>query len=133
MSKVALRERVCEAIDRRSSQIKRIGDTIMAAPESGFKEFRTAQLVAETMEEFGIPTERELGITGVKGVLKGAKPGPTVALIGELDSLVIPDHHLADPETGAAHACGHNAQLAGLLGAMMGVVDANVREELAGW
>lgn len=131
-TKTELKKRVCEAIDRRREQICRIGDHIMVNPELGFKEFETAKLVAKTMDEFGVPHETELAITGVKGVLKGKKNGPTVALIGELDSLLVSDHPEANPNTGAAHACGHNAQIAGLLGAMMGMVDSKAAEELAG-
>lgn len=131
-NKEALKKRICEAIDRRREQITRLGDHIMAHPELGFKEFETAKLVAHTMDEFGVPHETGLAITGVKGVLKGKKPGPTVALIGELDSLLVSDHPQANPKTGAAHACGHNAQIAGLMGAMMGMVDSRAMEELAG-
>ena len=127
-----IKKRLCEAIDRRRDQICRIGDHIMVNPELGFKEFETAKLVSKTMDEFGIAHETDLAITGVKGVLKGKKPGPTVALIGELDSLLVSDHPQAHAETGAAHACGHNAQIAGLLGAMMGMVDSKVVDDLAG-
>ncbi|MCZ6635815.1 MAG: amidohydrolase, partial [bacterium] len=95
-SKEEVKKQICEAIDRRQRQIERIGDHIMVNPELGFKEFETAKLVADTMEEFGIPHETGLGITGVKGVLRGKKPGPTVALIGELDSLLVSDHPDAD-------------------------------------
>ncbi len=130
--KVELKKRVCEAIDRRRDQICRIGDRIMANPELGFKEFETAKLVSQTMNEFGVPCETELAITGVKGVLQGSTPGPTVALIGELDSILVSDHPNANPDTGAAHACGHNAQIAGLMGAMMGMVDARAADDLAG-
>jgi amidohydrolase len=55
-----------------------------------------------------------------------------MALLGELDSLIVAGHPMADPETGAAHACGHNGQIAALLGAMMGLVDAKAAEKLAG-
>ena len=58
--------------------------------------------------------------------------GPTFALLGELDALVVAGHPVADPQTGAAHACGHNAQMAGLLGAAMGLLDARAFEHLAG-
>ena len=122
-TKEELKKRICESVDRRKSQIEGIGDHIMAHPELGFKEFETAKLVAETMEEFGFTTETGLAKTGVRVTLKGKKPGPTVALIGELDSLGVADHPMVNPETGAAHACGHNAQIAGLLGAMMAMVD----------
>jgi len=127
-----LKRRICESIDKRRSQIESIGDRIMDNPETGFKEFETAKLVSGVMEEFGVSHAKGLAITGVKGVLRGGKPGPTVALIGELDSLVVSDHPKANPETGAAHACGHNAQIAGLMGAMMGLVDAGAAKELAG-
>ena len=130
--KETLKRKICEAIDRRRGQIERIGDHIMAHPETGFKEFDTSRLATSTMEEFGISPETGLGITGVKGILRGARPGPTVALIGELDSLVVSDHPMANPETGAAHACGHNAQIAGLMGAMMGMIDSGAAESLAG-
>jgi amidohydrolase len=131
-SKEQLKQMIFERIDRRRSQIEAIGDHIMAHPETGFKEFETAKLVTTTMKEFGLKPETGLGITGVKAVLKGNEPGPTVALIGELDSLVVPEHPMADPETGAAHACGHNAQVAGLMGAMMGIVDSGASDHLAG-
>ncbi|MBW1709973.1 MAG: amidohydrolase [Deltaproteobacteria bacterium] len=131
-SKEELKKRVCEAIDLRRGKIEEIGDKIMREPELGFKEFKTAKLVSNVMEEFKIPHQTKLAFTGVKGELKGKDSGPAVALLGELDSLLVPDHFLADPETGAAHACGHNAQIASLMGAMMGLVDANASEELAG-
>jgi amidohydrolase len=41
-------------------------------------------------------------------------------------------HPVADPQTGAAHACGHNAQVAGVLGAAMGLLDSKAFEHLAG-
>ena len=132
MSKQELKRKVCRAIDERGAAIKEIGEKIAAMPELGFKEFRTASLVSEVMKEFSVPHQTELAITGVKGVLQGKQPGPTVAVMGELDSLIIPDHPQADPETGAAHGCGHNAQIAGMLGAMMGVADAGVMDELFG-
>jgi len=53
-------------------------------------------------------------------------------MLGELDALVVAGHPEADPTTGAAHACGHNAQLAGLLGAAMGLVDTKAAQHLAG-
>jgi len=112
-------------------EIEKIGDQIMENPELGFKEFKTAQLVADTIKSFGIPHETGLAITGVKGVIRGKNSGPTVALMGELDSLLVSDHPHADSETGAAHACGHNAQIAGLMGAMMGLVDTGAMETFA--
>jgi amidohydrolase len=131
-TKENLKQAICEAVDRRRTEIEKIGDQIMANPELGFKEFKTSRLVSDVMESFDIPHETELAITGVKGVIRGKKPGPTVALMGELDSLLVSDHPYADPETGAAHACGHNAQIAGLMGAMMGLADTRAMDDLCG-
>ena len=121
-SKESLKEQVCAAIDAHRDEIIRIGETILHNPETGFKETKTAQLVAARMEELGLRPQTGLALTGVKGRVDGGKPGPTLALLGELDSLRISDHPHADGETGAAHACGHNAQVAGMLGAAMGIL-----------
>ena len=57
-------------------------------------------------------------MTGVKGRLEGgAGPGPRVAVLGELDSLLVFEHPHANADTGAAHACGHHAQIGMMLGA----------------
>jgi len=131
-TKEQLKQLICEAVDRRREEIVKIGDQIMENPELGFKEYKTAKLVSDTLKAFDIPHETGLAITGVKGVISGQNPGPTVALMGELDSLLVPDHPHADSHTGAAHACGHNAQIAGLMGAMMGLVDTGARDDLCG-
>ena len=123
---------VCEAIDRQSEKIVTVGETIRKSPELGFKEFKTSRLVEETMREIGLQPKSGLAITGVRGEARGKTDGPTFALLGELDGLVVAGHPVADPQTGAAHACGHNAQVAGMLGAAMGLVGAKAFEHLAG-
>ena len=128
----ALKKHVCETIDSARDRIVGIGEAIMDAPELGFKEYRTVDRVKETLEDLGLELEQGLAITGVKAVLRGGKPGPTVALMGELDALQVPGHPRADPETGAAHACGHNAQIAGLMGAAIGLTRSGIADQLAG-
>ena len=127
-----LKREICEAIDRRADEIIRLGETIRRHPELGFKEFKTARLVEETLRTLGLAPKAGLAITGVRADARGAADGPTLALLGELDALVVAGHPVADAETGAAHACGHNAQIAGLLGAAMGLVDAKAMDRLAG-
>ena len=123
---------VCEAIDRQSEKIVAVGEAIRKSPELGFKEFKTAKLVEETMREIGLSPKSGLAITGVRAEARGKSEGPTFALLGELDGLVVAGHPVADPRTGAAHACGHNAQVAGMLGAAMGLLSAKAFEHLAG-
>jgi amidohydrolase len=130
--KETLQRQVCEAIERRADTLIGMGETIRHQPELGFKEFRTAALVAKMFEDLRVPHRSGLAITGVKAELKGAKPGPTLALIGELDALVVSGHPLADPTTGAAHACGHNAQVTAVVGATMALVETGAMQHLAG-
>jgi amidohydrolase len=131
-SKQDLKQSICAAIDRNSERIIGLGERIRRQPELGFKEFKTARLVEETFSELGLKPRGGLALTGVRAEAAGAKEGPTFALLGELDGLVVTGHPIADPETGAAHACGHNAQMAGLLGAAMGLLEARAFEHLAG-
>jgi amidohydrolase len=127
-----LKTAVCREIDRRSGEITDVCETILGHPEPGFKETKTAALVARKFAELGISYRDKLAITGVKGMLKGRQDRPVVAVIGELDSLVVPDHPHADLSTGAAHACGHNAQISMLIGVAMALAGAGVMPELDG-
>jgi len=133
MTRDDLKSRVWEAIDRRGEEIIGLGEQIRHHPELGFKEVKTARLVEETFEKLGLTPRPGLAITGVRADARGrAGDGPTFAILGELDALVVAGHPEGDPETGAAHACGHNAQVAGVLGAAMGLLDAQAFEHLAG-
>jgi len=133
MTKDELKRRIFEAIDSRADEIIGIGERILKNPEMGFKEVKTAALVHETFQRLGLESRTGLAMTGVRVDVRGrAGEGPTFALLGELDGLRVTGHPQADPATGAAHACGHNAQVAGMLGAAMGLVDAKAFDHLAG-
>ncbi len=127
-----IRRAVCAAIDRNRERIIGIGERIKGHPELGFKEFKTARVVEETLREIGLEPKTGLALTGVRAEARGAQDGPTLALLGELDGLVVAGHPIADAQTGAAHACGHNAQVAGMLGAAMGLTGAGALGHLAG-
>jgi len=133
MTKNELKQRVYQAIDKRSEEIVNLGEQIRKNPELGFKEVKTARLVEETFSRLGLSAKSGLAMTGVRADVAGrAGTGPTFAVLGELDALVVTGHPVADPQTGAAHACGHNAQVAGLLGAAMGLLDSKAFDHLAG-
>ncbi|HCL28663.1 MAG TPA: amidohydrolase, partial [Candidatus Latescibacteria bacterium] len=82
----ALKQAVCDAVDRHRERVVGLGEAIMDEPELGFKEVKTADKVKAVFAEAGLPAEDGLALTGVRAVLKGGKPGPTVALMGELDA-----------------------------------------------
>lgn len=121
MNKSDLKRLVCDRIDAESERILAIGEKIFKKPEMGFREFDTSALVKEELEKLGIPCKSGLAVTGVKGNLKGRESLARVAVIGELDAVTCATHPGADPITGATHACGHNIQIAAMLGAAIGL------------
>ena len=128
MTRDELKGRVFAAIDRRATEIVALGERLRKHPEMGFKEAKTAGLVQETLSRLGMTPRTGLAMTGVRAEARGrGGDGPTFALIGELDGLRVTGHPKADAETGVAHACGHNAQVAGMLGAAMGLSMQRVR------
>jgi amidohydrolase len=133
MSRDELKRQVFAAIDRRAGEIVGIGERIRKQPEMGFKEVKTAGLVQETLGRLGLTPRTGLAMTGVRADASGrGGAGPTFAIIGELDGLRVTGHPEADPRTGAAHACGHNAQIAGMLGAAMGLLESGALDHLTG-
>ncbi|MGI6620490.1 MAG: amidohydrolase [Bacillota bacterium] len=132
MKKEDLKRQVLEQIDKHSHKIIELGHKIMANPELGYKEFKTSAMVRESLLDLGLEVTEGLAITGVAGVLSSERSGPHVCIMGELDAVVCPGHPYADPITGAAHACGHNGQVASMVGAAMGLVYSGAIEHLSG-
>lgn len=130
MNKNELKKIVSEAIDASQDKIIAIAEKILKNPEMGYKEFKTSALVKETFSELGIAYRDGLAITGVKGRMKGKKSDVTVCVMGELDAVISKTNPDANPETGAAHACGHNGQIANMLGAAFGLKE--ISQELFG-
>ena len=132
-TKEELKPRACEAIDRRKDKLMAVAREVLQNPETGFSEVKTSRLVAQQLDRMGIDHRDGLAITGVKGRMEGgAGPGPSVAVIGELDSLLVSEHASADLTTGAAHACGHHAQIGMMLGALVGLQTPEVLPHLSG-
>jgi amidohydrolase len=120
------------AIDARQDEIVRLARQIFEAPEPGYKEAATAQRVVDSLSRLGLTCQTGLALTGVKATLRGSSPGPTVAVMGELDSLLVWEHPRHDATTGACHACGHNAQVAAMIGAAIGLVHSGCMAHLTG-
>ncbi len=126
-------KRILEIIEQNKEKILGFGRDIHSHAEMGYKETRTSEKFAQALEELGLNATRQLAITGVKSILKSENgENLCVALIGEFDALMIPENATCNPETGAAHCCGHDAQLTGVLGAAMALADPEVRKFLQG-
>jgi amidohydrolase len=88
-------------------------------PELAFQERRTAEVVAGYLEKLGFSVKTGVGVTGVVGELERSH-GPCIALRADMDALPIQedaDHDYRSTVPGVMHACGHDAHMAGLLGA----------------
>ena len=127
-----MKQRILNAIDREREHIIRCGEQIWKNPELGFKEYKTSALVQEEFEKLGIPYESGLALTGVRGTVGKPDAAYNICIIGEMDAVKCFEHPDAQPDTGAAHACGHNAQVAAMLGAAYGLVRSGVLEALDG-
>lgn len=101
-------------------------------PETGYKEHKTTAYLAEVFRSLGYDLVMAEGITGFYTVLDTGRPGPEVLVMGEMDSILCPEHPDADPQTGAVHSCGHHAQCAALVGVAAALKEPGILETLSG-
>ncbi len=127
-----IEKRIIRIIDSRKKQIIEFGRDIYLNAELGYKEHQTAEKFAAFLKNLQLEVKEGLAITGVKGYLTGKYHDITISLVAELDALRIPDHPYANQATGAAHCCGHHAQLAGVIGAAIALADEQVAGHLEG-
>jgi amidohydrolase len=127
-----LKNSVCAAIDANAQKIIEIGEIILNNPELGFKEEKTSALVKKIFSSLNLKYEDKLAITGVKAQSLGQKHILNVAVIGEMDAVICHSHPNADKITGASHSCGHNTQIASMLGVAFGLVQSGVINKLDG-
>ena len=93
---------------------------IHAHPETAFEENRTADIVADKLESFGIEVDRGLAKTGVVGRLKAGASAKAIGLRADLDALNLLEKNDFDYRSrheGKMHACGHDGHITMLLGA----------------
>lgn len=119
-------------VDKHKQLIRDAHSFIWANPETGYKEFKTSKYLEDKFIEFGYDIVRAENIPGFYATLDTGKPGPTVLILGELDSVICPSHPECDKTTGAVHACGHGAQCAALLGIAATLKEPHALDNLSG-
>ena len=124
-----IEEKIINIIEEHKEEIKAFARDIEAHPEPGFCEKRTSEQVAKAFRKIGLTTREHLAVTGVCGSLS-KKEGAEITVLGEMDAIGCRNHEKADKENGTAHACGHHAQLAAMLGAAIALSDEKVRDSL---
>ena len=107
-------------IEDMTLQLSEWRQDLHAHPELGFEEHRTSDFVASKLEEFGVEVHREIGKTGVVGVLRQGNETRSIGLRADMDALPIREtnefsHKSKNP--GKMHACGHDGHTVMLLAA----------------
>jgi amidohydrolase len=111
---------IIDHIRRYQEDLNAIRRDLHANPELGLAEHRTASLVAERLEAWGIEVHRGVGGTGVVGVLRNGNGPHAVGLRADLDALPIMEANdlpYRSRTSGVMHACGHDGHTTMLLGA----------------
>ena len=136
-----LAQRVDAALARLEPKIVAWRRDIHENPELSNREFRTAKLVADHLRKLGLPVETGVAKTGVVALLKGGKPGPTIALRADMDALPVTEQNdlpfrskatatYRNETVGVMHACGHDVHTSNLMGIAEALVQ--VRDDLPG-
>jgi amidohydrolase len=133
--------RVAAAVQRFAPRITEIRHDLHQHPELSNRETRTAGIVAEHLRALGLEVRTGIAHTGVVGILRGGRPGPTIAVRADMDALpVTEDNNLPWKSTvrteylgnqvGVSHACGHDVHTAVQMG--VASVLAGMRQEVPG-
>jgi len=133
--------RVAAAVDRFAPAIVEARHRIHQNPELGNREVKTAEMVARHLRSLGMEVQTGVAHTGVVGVLRGGRPGPTVAVRADMDALPVTEDTpypfrstvrttYNGQEVGVAHACGHDVHTAVQMG--VASVLASMREQVPG-
>lgn len=134
--------RVDAAVQRHADEIIELRHHFHTYPELSNRELETARIVAAHLEKLGFDEIRTgVAHTGVVGILKGAQPGPVVAVRADMDALPVTEDTpypfkstvrttYLGKEVGVSHACGHDIHTAVQLG--VASVLASMRDELPG-
>lgn len=134
-------ERINAAADKIESKTILWRRDLHQHPELGNNEFRTAGIVASHLRSLGIEVKEQVGKTGVIGILKGAKPGPCVALRADMDALPVEERvdlpfaskvrsTYNGQDVGVMHACGHDTHVAILMS--VAEILAGMKNEIQG-
>ena len=136
-----LKQKLAQAIDKIEPKCIEWRRQIHQNPELGNSEFKTAKLIAIHLKELGLEVKEAVAKTGVVGVLKGAKPGPCIALRADMDTLPLVERVnipyaskqktiYNGEEVGVMHACGHDTHVAILMS--VAEILSSIKSEIKG-
>ena len=127
LPQTAMEKKIRALTDKLTPELIAIRRDLHCHPELAYQETRTSAIVADYFRKLGLEVRTGYAKTGVLGILKGGKPGPVVAMRGDMDALPITEETglpfaskvkttLDGRETGVMHACGHDVHTTLLMG-----------------
>ena len=136
-----LKQRLNTAIEKIEPKCIEWRRHIHQYPELGNREINTAKFIADHLRRLGLDVKENIAKTGVVGILRGAKPGPCVALRADMDGLPLIERVnlpfaskektiYNNEEVGVMHACGHDAHVAILMS--VAEILSGIKSELKG-
>jgi amidohydrolase len=136
-----IKQRLSQAIDKIEPKCIEWRRQLHQYPELGNREFKTARLISDHLKKIGLEVKENFAKTGVVGILKGAKPGPCIALRADMDALPVVERvkiPFASGEktiyngeqVGVMHACGHDTHVAMLMS--VAEILSGIKSELKG-
>jgi amidohydrolase len=102
-------------------------------PELGFEEFRTSEIISNELNDFGYEVHKNIGKTGVMGILRGENPGKNLLLRFDMDALPIQEENTIEYKSknaGIMHACGHDGHMS--IGLTLAKIICEYRDQLNG-
>ena len=127
-----MKKLACEAIDAYADKLIALESSIYHEPELGYKEFKTAAKIKAALDELGYTYTDGHAVTGIITPVQGRDHKVNLAVMGELDAVIVKGHPCCDPVTGAAHSCGHSCQAASVVGVAAALKAPGIMEHLDG-
>lgn len=117
-------------VEKHREKILEVERYIWNHPESGFREWNTTKYLSGIFESAGYELHYAGDIPGFYTDIETGRPGPRILILGEMDALLCPNH--PEQTDGCAHACGHNAQCAALVGIALALKEPGALDGLSG-
>jgi len=102
-------------------------------PGIGFDVQETADYIAKLLKDWGLEVETNVGRTGVVGIVRGARPGPVIAVRVDIDALPLQEeniHEFVSNYPNKMHACGHDGHTA--MGLGVAKLLSQIKQDLSG-
>lgn len=118
--------------DSLHNELCALADDLWSCPELGYQEYRTSERLLKSFQTLPVDIEMFTPLTGFSATLDTGIPGPTIAVLCDMDAAPCPEHPDARQDTGIVHCCGHHIQMTAAYGAAKVLAYSGVQKHLCG-